>query len=104
MRVEAKANNSRSKICRILYEYACTISYEFADLVNCMNYYYFNMTLLRFLPGGAVGYVKKKVKETSNAVQIVKVLRPTQTYHWKCIPLQLLVFSVNAQYGQIQIP
>ncbi len=33
------------KSCRILYEYAHTISYEFADLVNFMNYYYFNMRL-----------------------------------------------------------
>ncbi len=30
---------------RILYEYARKMSYEFADLVNCMNYYYFNMRL-----------------------------------------------------------
>ncbi len=30
---------------RILYEYARKMSYEFTDLVNCMNYYYFNMRL-----------------------------------------------------------
>jgi hypothetical protein len=46
MRVEAMANDrSGSKSGRILYEYACTILYEFADLLNCMNYYYFDMTL-----------------------------------------------------------
>ncbi len=43
MRVEAMANDrSRSKSHIILYEYASTILYTFADLLNCMNYYYFD--------------------------------------------------------------
>ncbi len=47
---------------RILYEYARKMSYEFADLVNCMNYYYFNMRLSGVLPDGAVGYVKQSLR------------------------------------------
>ncbi len=32
-RVEAMANDSKSKSPRTLYEYACTISYEFAEIL-----------------------------------------------------------------------
>ncbi len=32
-RVEAMANDSKSKSPRTLYEYACTISYEFAEII-----------------------------------------------------------------------
>ncbi len=46
MGVEAMANDRiRSKSRIILYEYASTILYECANLLNCVNYYYFDMTL-----------------------------------------------------------
>ncbi len=32
-RVEAMANDSKSKSPRTVYEYACTISYEFAEIL-----------------------------------------------------------------------
>ncbi len=106
MRVEAMANDrSRSKSRRILYEYASIILYEFADLLNCMNYYLLRHdTLLRVL---LMGPWDKCDKQSLRNIKMlckmylqyssVKVLRPIQTYHWKCLPLQLLVFSVNAK-------
>ncbi len=39
-------DRSRSKSRGIFYEYTSTILYEFADLLKCMNYCYFDMTLL----------------------------------------------------------
>ncbi len=113
MRVEAMANDrSRSKSRRILYKYASTILYEFADLLSCMNYYYFDMTLCWgfFLMGPWDKCDKQSLRNIKMLCKMylqyssVKVLRPTQTYHWKCLPLQLLVFSVNAKYSQNQIP
>ncbi len=45
-RVEAMANDSKSKSPRTLYEYACTISFEFAEILFIITKLLLRNTLL----------------------------------------------------------
>ncbi len=57
-------------------------------------------TLLEGLPDGAMGYVNQSLRNILCCAKC-NCRKKTQTYHWKCLPLQLLVFSINTQDGQM---